>query len=335
MLTKADKTLVRAATALNVTGAMSWARLRVSVDQYPVLLTAAGDAYLTQVAEMQPDGAQFVVMRWYLRDLMRRCALEGAERVLPPLSQASPPLRLNWFLRFSDSQFTARKALEKVPHLMREQSVAELERMIEIAARIDDPRAVGWRYLPWLLRACREHGVDAALPKKVFDPVAGVRRLRREIKALLWESQQALVAFLPAGTPEGIGDRFLRLLSDPDHIPGTLESLGRVNDKFLALISDPSFQREDAGVQAGVMCVPAMQVSMLGETKASHADNLRIAASLGDRATGRPGGPAPRSRLADARLRDQQPGRNAGRASHQDRAPGGHRRGRRGGGRRG
>lgn len=284
MAAEADETLRKAAAALNIGGAQSRARLRAAVAQYPVLLTAAGDAFLTELADRLPVGDRFVLVRWYLRDLMRRCAQEGAEQVLLPLSQASSPLRLNWFLRVAESGYMARRALKKAPHLMREQSVAELERMIGIAARMDDPRAVGWRHLPWLLRACREHGLDAALPRKVFDPVAGARR-RREINALLRQSQQVFAAFLTAGTPEVVSDRFLRLISDPEHTPGTLEPLGAVSDKFLALISGPGFQREDARVQAGIMGLVALQISTLGVgDKASHADSLRIAASLGDRA---------------------------------------------------
>jgi hypothetical protein len=117
------------------------------------------------IDRLQPDDP-FAIMRRYLRDLMRRCARDGTEQALIRAGQAASPLRLNWFLRFAASQPAARAALEKVPHLMREQSVAELEQMIEIAAGIGDPRAVGWRHLPWLLRTCRAYGLDAALRRR-------------------------------------------------------------------------------------------------------------------------------------------------------------------------
>ena len=268
----ADETLRKAAIALNTGGAQSWAHLRVTVGKYPVLLTPEGDAFLTDMIEgLQPDDP-FAIMRRYLRDLMRRCARDGVEPALAPAGQAASPLRLNWFLRFATSQPAARVALEKAPHLMRAQSVAELERMIEIADGIGDPRAVGWRHLPWLLGTCRTRGLDATLPKKPFDPADGARHQRREIRALQRQGEKAMAAFQATGSPGPV-----------DAVIG----------RFLELTADPGFQREDSGVQAGIMSLTAMLISMrAGE--GDQADDLRVAASMSDRAArlAGPGSPA-------------------------------------------
>jgi hypothetical protein len=258
----ADKTLRKAAIALNIGGAQSWAYLCATVDKYPVLLTPEGDAFLTEIIErLQPDDPS-AIMRWYLRDLMRRCAQDGAEQVLTPAGQASTPLRLQWFLRFATSQPAVRVAVEKAPDLMREQSVAELERMIEFAAGIGDFRAVGWRHLPWLLRTCRAHGLDATLLKKAFDPAYGARHRRREIHALQRQAEKAAAAF---------------------HATGALDPMGSVIGRFLELIADPWFQREDSGVQAGIISLTAMLIGMRAD-EVGYADDLRIAASMSDRA---------------------------------------------------
>ena len=144
--------------------------------------------------------------------------------------------------------------------------------MIEIAAGISDPRAVGWRHLPWLLRTCRAHGLDAALPKKAFDPADGARHRRREIRALQRQGEKAVAAF---------------------QVTGALDPVSAVIGRFLELIADPGFQREDSGVQAGIMSLTAMLIGMRAD-EAGHADDLRIAASLSDRAArlADPGSPA-------------------------------------------
>jgi hypothetical protein len=59
--------------------------------------------------------------------------------------------------------------------------------------------------------------------------------------------------------------------------------LDAVIDRYLELTADPGFQREDGGVQAGIMSLTAMLIAMRAD-EVGHAADLQVAASLGDRA---------------------------------------------------
>jgi hypothetical protein len=64
---------------------------------------------------------------------------------------------------------------------------------------------------------------------------------------------------------------------------GALDPVSAVIGRFLELTADPGFQREDSGIQAGIMSLTPILIGMRAE-EAGDADDLRIAASLSDRA---------------------------------------------------
>src|SRR5260370_38787346 len=118
-------------------------------------------------------------------DLGRRFGRAGVDAVLDATSNASSPTVLTRFLEKATSVRHVRSFLKGLKHLMREESITELERLIAIAAELEDPRAFGWEHLPWLMRACRTYGVEAALPMRGQEPRTGrPRHQARELRAV-------------------------------------------------------------------------------------------------------------------------------------------------------
>jgi hypothetical protein len=261
----ADKPIRAAAIRALIRGQRSRAYLSRVIGRYPVLLTAEGDACLTKrFGTAKKPGDRYAPSLWYMLDLLRRCARDGAGVVLAATAEAAPSIDLGYLLLAVANPSDIRKVLRKRPLLLREESVVELERMIEVAAGHDDPRAMWWRHLPWVLRACRDHGTDATIPEVEWDPTGGVRHRREELREL-WQRTLDMAV----GLDEGAG-----------HYQPALDGLIL---GYLAVINAPEFNGEDAAARAMVLSYASVPAGLRG-TASGQLEDLRASVDLAGQA---------------------------------------------------
>jgi hypothetical protein len=256
--------LSKATRKLLASGAKPRHQMRAVIEKYPVLFSPEAGEFFELMVESAKERKFDHVLCWtYIRDLVQRCAAEGVAVVFEATGEAAGALDLEAFLHRATSTRKARWAIKRAKHLMLEESIAELERMIEIAAELDDRRAFGWWHLPWLLRACREFGFEATLPMKLFEPnVGAVQHRRREMRALRKKTHEAMAALRATGE-SGL--------------------LDQVIEEHFAAIEDPRLEQEDGDVQAAVLSNAAMLITLRGDLTGS-LDDYRSATMVGERA---------------------------------------------------
>jgi hypothetical protein len=246
--------------------ASSRRRTREVIAERPELLTDAGlvEADRIVAATWRGIDDQLDLANAYQLDVLKRCRTNGVEETLAALDDATSATTLALFLKRATSAASTRrfiKGARVVDGLLRDTSVAEVERLVQLAHDAGHARALEWDHLPWLLRACRQVGIEAAIPNR-FRGTFTLRHGRREVQGLLRRTQRALALFRAAG-----------------HLVPLDEAIA----EWTRISTGDIFLHADPAAQAAILSSTAMLLNIRADGTGS-VDDLRHSLTLTARA---------------------------------------------------